>query len=128
MKAYEVSRSALWKNLISHYQDAYNFALVKSEERFELYKGKQAQIQTVPIKRVIETTTRMEKSSCSAKPSWRTCSHLNRIANNLWWTWNSEGYDLFEMINKKRWEELKHNPIPLIESLNFQELQDTEQK
>ncbi len=121
-KAYEVSRSTLWKNLISHYHDAYNLALAKSEERFELYKGKQALIQTVPIKKVIET-----------KPEWKkvlvqqylpeNLFPLERIANNLWWTWNSEGYDLFEMINKKRWNELKHNPIPLIESLDYQELQ-----
>ncbi len=123
MKAYEVSRSALWKNLISYYREAFSFALVKSEARFDLYKGKQAHIQTVPIKGILET-----------RPEWKkvlVLQHipenlfpLNRIANNLWWTWHSEGYDLFEMINKKRWEDLKHNPIPLIESLNFQELQD----
>lgn len=123
MKAYEVSRSALWKNLISYYRDAYSFALGKSEARIDLYKGKQAHIQTLPIKGIIET-----------RPEWKkvlVLQHipgnlfpLNRIANNLWWTWHSEGYDLFEMINKKRWEELKHNPIPLIESLNFEELQD----
>jgi phosphorylase/glycogen(starch) synthase len=123
MKAYEVSRSALWKNLISYYRDAYSFALGKSEARIDLYKGKQAHIQTAPIKGIIET-----------RPEWKkllVLQHipenlfpLNRIANNLWWTWHSEGYNLFEMIHKKRWEELKHNPIPLIESLNFQELQD----
>jgi phosphorylase/glycogen(starch) synthase len=123
LKAFEVSRSALWKNLISHYYDAYDLALARSEARFDLYKGKQAYVQTSLVKEVIEI-----------RPEWKkvlvlqnlpeNLLPLNRLANNLWWTWNSEGYDLFEMINKKRWEELKHNPIPLIESLNYQELQD----
>jgi phosphorylase/glycogen(starch) synthase len=123
MKAYEVSRSALWKNLISNYRDAYTFALVKSEVRFDLYKGKQAHIQTMPIKGIIETRPEWKKVFVQQNLPGNLFP-LNRIANNLWWTWHSEGYDLFEMINKKRWEELKHNPIPLIESLNFQELQD----
>jgi phosphorylase/glycogen(starch) synthase len=121
-KAYEVSRSALWKNLIFHYHDAYKFALGKSETRFDLYKGKQAHIQTAPIKEIIET-----------QPDWKkvlvqqnlpeNLFPLNRLANNLWWTWHSDGFDLFEMINRERWEELKHNPIPLIESLDLEELQ-----
>jgi len=123
MKAYEVSRSALWKNLISHYRDAYSFALVKSEERFDLYKGKQAHIQTVSISGIIETRPEWKKVLVQQNLPGNLFP-LNRIANNLWWTWHSEGYDLFEMVNKNRWDELKHNPIPLIESLNFQELQD----
>jgi phosphorylase/glycogen(starch) synthase len=123
MKAYEVSRSALWKNLISYYQDAFAFALAKSEARFDLYKGKQAHNQTVPIKGIIETQPEWKKVLIQQNLP-ENLFPLNRIANNLWWTWHSEGYDLFEMIDKKRWEEFRHNPIPLIESLNFQELQE----
>jgi phosphorylase/glycogen(starch) synthase len=122
-KAYEISRSALWKNLISYYRDAYSYALAKTEARFDLYKGKQAHIQTLPVQGIIETRPEWKKVLVQQNlPS--NLYPLNRIANNLWWTWNSDGYDLFEMINKERWNELKHNPIPLIESLNFQELQD----
>jgi len=123
MKAYEVSRSALWKNLISYYRDAYAFAIGKAESRFDLYKAKQAHIQTVPVRGIIETQPEWKKVLVQQNlPS--NLYALDRIANNLWWTWHSEGYDLFEMINRKRWEEVKHNPIPLIESLNFQELQE----
>jgi phosphorylase/glycogen(starch) synthase len=123
MKAFEVSRSALWKNLISCYRDAYAFALAKTEGRSELYKGKQAHVQTAPIKGIIETRPEWKKVLIQQNlPS--NLFPLNRIANNFWWSWNSDGTDLFEMINRERWEELKHNPIPLIESLNFQELQD----
>ncbi|HZX62117.1 MAG TPA: glycogen/starch synthase, partial [Bacteroidales bacterium] len=68
MKAYEVSRSALWKNLISYYREAYSFALGKSELRFDLYKGKQAHIQTVPIKGIIET-----------RPEWKKVLVLQHI-------------------------------------------------
>lgn len=122
-KAFEVSRSALWINLISHYREAYAFAISRADARFELYKGKQAHAQTVPIKEVIETRPEWKKVLVQQNLPEKLIP-LNRLANNLWWTWHSEGYDLFEMIHKKRWEELKHNPIPLIESLNYQELQD----
>jgi phosphorylase/glycogen(starch) synthase len=122
MKAFEVSRSALWKNLINHYYTAFDLATSKADSRFEFYKGKQAIIQTLPVKGVIETKPEWKKVLVQQNLPENLLS-LDRIANNLWWTWNSEGYDLFEMVDKIRWEEMKHNPIPLIESLNYQELQ-----
>ncbi|MCX6243188.1 MAG: alpha-glucan family phosphorylase [Bacteroidetes bacterium] len=122
LKAFEVSRSALWKNLISNYRQAYSLALGKSDARIELYKGKQAIVQTVPVNGIHETHAEWKKFLVQQNLP-ENLSPLTRIANNLWWTWNSEGYDLFEMINRKRWEEFRHNPIQLIESLNYEELQ-----
>jgi glycogen phosphorylase/synthase len=123
LKAYEVSRSALWKNLISNYQEAYAIALQQVMSRFDLFKGKQPIVQTAPISVIHETLPEWKKLFVLQNLP-ENLSPLTRLASNLWWTWNSEGYDLFEMINRQRWEELKHNPIPLIESLNYEELQE----
>lgn len=121
--AQEISQSALWSNMITYYQEAYSVALEKVFLRQEMYRGKQPQMQTVIIKPFIET-----------KPEWKkvlvqqdipkSLEGLIRLSQNLWWTWNRDGAELFESIHKDRWELYRYNPIPLIESLNFQELQD----
>lgn len=123
IKAFEISRSALWKNLIDNYHDAYTLALEESETRADLYSGKQPQV----------LSPRM-RPSIDHKPEWKkvlieqripdNISTILRLAKNIWWSWNYEGSELFEMMNKERWYEYKFNPIALIESLSFQELQD----
>ncbi len=123
IKAYEISRSVLWKNLIGNYREAYSDALAGTAGRAEQYAGKQPQLLASSPKSFVEV-----------KPEWRkvliqqrvpeNLASLDRLAKNLWWSWNYEGSELFEMINKERWYELKFNPIALIESLSFKELQN----
>jgi len=123
IKTFEISRSALWKNLISNYKEAWSDALAKTETRAEQYAGKQPALLVSAPKSIVDQ-----------KPDWRkvlilqrlpeNLASLERLAKNLWWAWNYEGSELFEMINKARWQELKFNPIALIESLSFSELQD----
>ena len=122
LKAYEISRSALWKNLINYYFNAYSYALEKVQTRHELFVGKVPQLKTSTI-----------KSFTEAKPEWKkvliqpsipeNLEGLIRLSKNLWWSWNHEGSDLFEMVDPERWHQMKFNPIALIESLSFQELQ-----
>ncbi|MCK9424349.1 MAG: alpha-glucan family phosphorylase, partial [Bacteroidales bacterium] len=123
IKAYEISRSVLWSNLIDHYKEAYSDTLEITESRAELYAGKQPQVLTMSSKRLIDI-----------KPDWKkvliqqsipeNLKGLEKLAKNIWWSWNYEGSELFEMIHKQRWYDLKFNPIALIESLSFKELQD----
>ncbi|MCX6267167.1 MAG: alpha-glucan family phosphorylase, partial [Bacteroidetes bacterium] len=122
IKAYEISRSALWKNLIENYKEAYSDTLEETSSRAELYSGKQPQLLTTSLKSVVD------------KPEWRkvliqqripeNLASMERLAKNLWWSWNYEGSEMFELINKERWYAVKFNPIALIESLSFNELQD----
>jgi phosphorylase/glycogen(starch) synthase len=123
IKAYEISRSALWENLVSHYHDAFSSALSISLSRAELYAGKQPTIN-IPS----------QKSIFDGRPDWKkvlvkqklpeNIASLDKLARNLWWCWHYEGSELFEMINRDRWYELKFNPIALIESLTYGELQE----
>ena len=38
-------------------------------------------------------------------------SKLSEIANNLWWSWNTEFLKLFKMIDRDLWEVCERNPI-----------------
>jgi phosphorylase/glycogen(starch) synthase len=122
-RASEIAQSALWKNLIKFYSDAFSEALGKVSSRSELFVGKQPQEQPQGLKAVIES-----------RPEWKkvlvqqtipeSLAPLLKLANNLWWTWNREGAELFESMDKKRWADLKQNPVALIESLNLNEIND----
>ena len=43
---------------------------------------------------------------------------LQRLAKNLWWSWNHEATQLFASIDEEKWDALGHNPIALLDQLN----------
>lgn len=45
--------------------------------------------------------------------------HLEQLANNLWWSWNYEAINLFANIDQKKWNEVGHNPIALLDILDY---------
>src|SRR3972149_2462075 len=47
---------------------------------------------------------------------------LNRLAYNLWWSWNPHTQDLFESIDKDQWKEAKKNPVIFIRRLGKEAL------
>jgi len=121
IKAYEISRSALWKNLIIHYKHVFSLAINKTAGRADKFHAKQPQAQVPRFKSVVDI-----------KPEWKkiliqqhipeNLDGLERLSRNLWWSWNYIGSELFEYINKERWYELKFNPVALLESLTYEEL------
>ncbi|MBI9037273.1 MAG: alpha-glucan family phosphorylase [Bacteroidales bacterium] len=116
-EAFDISRTALWENLINNYWNAYSIALLKVQERSELFKNKQLQYNL-----------KIYKPSEQENPVWKKVlvkpnipekfSGLHKLSKNLWWSWNFEAIDLFKMIDPKLWEELDHNPISLLEELS----------
>ncbi len=123
IKAYEISRSALWKNLIVYYKNAYSKAIEKSAGRFDKFRSKQPQAKTPKIKAVVDIRPEWKKVLVQQRIP-ENLDGLERLARNLWWSWNYEGSELFEQINHDRWYELKFNPVALIESLAYEELQE----
>ena len=69
------------------------------------------------------------KSDYSNSPQWREVNVksslpkeldcLNELAHNLWWAWNYEARDLFKSLDEKLYEEVGHNPVLLLERLNY---------
>lgn len=45
-------------------------------------------------------------------------SKLSEIANNLWWSWNTEFLRLFESINKDLWENSEKNPVKFLKMID----------
>lgn len=44
---------------------------------------------------------------------------LRELSRNLWWVWNTEARELFQYIDPEIWEECEHNPVVLLEEVNF---------
>ena len=74
------------------------------------------------------------KVSNANTPNWKTItvkSHipealkkLDEIAHNLWWTWNTEGLDLFRSLDKSLWRKVDQNPIELLSHISYTRLKE----
>lgn len=53
----------------------------------------------------------------------KSIAHLEEIAKNLWWVWNSDAIELFESINPQLWKTTSGNPVSLIQSLSYEQLE-----
>src|SRR5687768_14381909 len=42
---------------------------------------------------------------------------LLKIAHNLWWVWNPDAVELFRRLDRKLWEEVYHNPVKMLGSI-----------
>lgn len=49
-------------------------------------------------------------------------ARLKELSYNLWFSWNSEALELFEKINKRKWEEFHHNPVKLLLEVSGEDL------
>lgn len=119
--AFVISKSTLWENLINYYYQAYELALNKSEKRIEQYIHKQPINQKIPV-----------SDSWGEQPNWKKIlvsqslperlSVLEKLSQNLWWSWNPLARDIFYMINSEKFEALDRSPIHLIESLTKEDI------
>ncbi len=51
-----------------------------------------------------------------------TVTGLNRLARNLWWTWNQDAQDVFEELSPRAWSNLYHNAVAVLRELSAEEL------
>ena len=47
---------------------------------------------------------------------------LNRLARNLWWTWDQEAQDLFQELSPRGWQNLYHNAVAVLHEVSEAEL------
>ncbi len=47
---------------------------------------------------------------------------LNRLARNLWWTWDQEAQDLFQELSPRGWRNLYHNAVAVLHEVSDYEL------
>ena len=48
---------------------------------------------------------------------------LSKIANNLWWSWNTEFLKLFQKIDEDLWENCSKNPIKFLKLVSQEKLE-----
>ena len=48
---------------------------------------------------------------------------LNKIANNLWWSWNTDFLKLFKMIDIDLWERVDKNPVKFLKQVSQEKLE-----
>ncbi|MEW6303347.1 MAG: alpha-glucan family phosphorylase [Verrucomicrobiota bacterium] len=47
---------------------------------------------------------------------------LNRVARNLWWTWNQEAQEIFSELSPRSWQNLYHNAVAVLHEVSDYEL------
>jgi len=47
---------------------------------------------------------------------------LNRLARNLWWSWNQEAQDFFYDLSPRGWQNMFHNAVAVLHEVSEQEL------
>src|SRR3954469_18257581 len=47
---------------------------------------------------------------------------LMELARNLWWAWNPDAVELFRRLDRQLWEEVYHNPVKLLGSIEQSKL------
>ncbi|MCA6085810.1 alpha-glucan family phosphorylase [Candidatus Endomicrobiellum agilis] len=52
---------------------------------------------------------------------------LITIADNMWWCWNSDAYELFKRVDVCMWEKTYHNPKAMFDSINQERLVELSQ-
>ena len=47
---------------------------------------------------------------------------LNRLARNLWWTWDQEAQEVFQELSPRCWQNLYHNAVAVLREVSDEEL------
>lgn len=117
-KAFDISRIALWSNLIDYYYQAFDIALSKVMERVE-YFVEHERVEQLPQLEVNIGVTPVWKRVLVQQNLPENLEGLEELSKNLWWCWNQDAIDLFESIDPKLWKETAENPIELLERIPF---------
>lgn len=72
--------------------------------------------------------------SNSNNPAWKDVNvkpripaelgKLSEISRNIWWSWNNEALELFHDLSPELWKQCGHNPVLLLESMNYDTLEE----
>ncbi|MDD4645245.1 MAG: alpha-glucan family phosphorylase, partial [Bacteroidales bacterium] len=125
--AIEMSKKAVWKDLVSFYLLAYQYAL--SDVVFvdrpepELHEDNGAPGVGVEIQKTNEPIwNRVTVESFFPEK----LGGLEAISKNLWWTWDYEAENLFRSIDPEVWEQVEHNPIALMRHIPLSRMTELE--
>src|SRR4030095_13069211 len=64
----------------------------------------------------------MSKQPLSSPELTDLIAGLNRLARNLWWTWNQEAQEIFQELSPRSWQNLYHNAVAVLREVSDYEL------
>jgi glycogen phosphorylase len=64
----------------------------------------------------------MPKQPLDAAEVTELVAGLNRLAHNLWWTWDQEAQELFQELSPRGWQNLYHNAVAILREVSEYEL------
>lgn len=64
----------------------------------------------------------MAKKPLSAAEVTELVAGLNKLARNLWWTWDQEAQELFQELSPRSWQNLYHNAVAILHEVSEYEL------
>src|SRR5436190_9427243 len=64
----------------------------------------------------------MTKKPLTNKELTELTSGLNKLARNLWWTWDQEAQDIFQELSPRGWQNLYHNAVAILSEVSEYEL------
>jgi glycogen phosphorylase/synthase len=118
-RASEIAQAASWDRLLENYHIAYDKALAKVWERADLFKSKKQPIRQQDIFKAKVSQPKWKKILIEINVP-KQLEGLQKLAKNLWWTWNYEAENLFESIDPKLWEKTEKNPNKLLDNLTIE--------
>lgn len=127
--ALEISKIALWENLVAYYWQAYEIALETAVSRTNkvVYEGGGEYNEQINFVR---------QQLVSNQPSWTRLMvekslpdrlrPLEELSKNLWWSWTLGAHELFEYIDSELWQDCDRNPIALLDRLDYPRFSELE--
>src|SRR5512133_564045 len=64
----------------------------------------------------------MTKQPLSSAELTTLSEGLNRLARNLWWTWDQEAQEIFQELSPRGWQNLYHNAVAILHEVSEYEL------
>jgi starch phosphorylase len=64
----------------------------------------------------------MTKKPLTSEQLRNLTAALNRVARNLWWTWNQEAQEVFQELSPRGWQNLYHNAVAILHEVSEYEL------
>lgn len=115
--ALEISKSATWSNNVKYYETAYKMVLEKVVLRkgaFPEHTEERAQLTGA-----YKVNAPTWKNMLISKNLPKRLTHLDTLSKNLWWCWNQEAIELFEMADAQLWQLSGGNPIAMLDMIDL---------
>ncbi|MDD3910874.1 MAG: alpha-glucan family phosphorylase [Bacteroidales bacterium] len=120
--AKDVSSVSLWDNVIVYYKQAY----VKALEEVVKRNGAFPELAEEPEQEV--------KKFQVEPPQWKQLmikkslpdrlKGLDELSKNLWWCWNQEAIELFQIADPALWKKSEENPIAMLDMMDLKKYRE----